>query len=309
MAKPEQVARYLREAEPKLLCARLDSAAAKLQAFQTLGTHKWDRTQMGCAAQYSFELAAAQPANDELFMAALIAQVDYLDLLASEFEGLYQGPTLSTELNLRWGRAKQQAQALLKQAPDSLAQSPEFRIIRAAYWLAASVKQATPQEVAQATRQAMPELDALVREHPQALGGLAVLLMGRLTFALPEFAGGDPLRAIELFKQGIAINPANIVMRRWLVEVYISERDYPSALESINAALKVPVDMTEPQAYADETRALAGLALRAGDETLSQQISTTRQAFLKANPQLLTRVSGASFGHGGADPFTGKEAD
>ncbi|MCY1305647.1 hypothetical protein D9M70_554660 [compost metagenome] len=133
------------------------------------------------------------------------------------------------------------------------------------------------------------------------------MLLGRITFVLPEFAGGDPIRAIELLKQGIAINPQDIVMRRWLVEVLVSERDYPAAKAAIQSALASQANPNEPQAYADELRAMSGLALRSGDEALAKQIAEHRKAYLTAHPQLLTRRSSASFGHGGADPFTGKE--
>lgn len=307
LSKPEVIARYEKQAQPKLLCAQPSSPAAQLESYQSLSSHKWSRKELGCAAQYGYELAMAPPLNPELAMGALVTQIDYLDLLASEYEGLYAGPELSAELRLRWERARKQGGELVALMEPAIGPSIEFRLLRATFWLAASTKETTPEQASATAAKAMPELEAVIAERPDALGGLALMLLGRMTFILPEFSGGDPLRAIELFKQGIAINPQDMVMRRWLTEVLVSERDYPAALGVIEEALKAPINPSEPQAYADELRALSGLARRAGNEELSLRIATLRQAHLKANPQLLARRSTASFGHGGADPFTGKE--
>lgn len=304
---PEVVARYEKAALPKLVCAQVESPEALLNAFRTLATHKWSRSDLGCAAGYGFRLAHTRTKDLELSMSALITQIDYLDLLASEYEGLYSGPETGAELRLRWNRARDQGNALIDQMEPFIGKTPEFRLLRATFWVASTVKESTAQQSAEAAAKAMPELEAVIAEKPDALGGLALMLLGRMTFILPEFAGGDPLRAIELLNKGVAINPQDMVMRRWLAEVLISERDYQAAKEVIKAAMANAVNENEPQAHADELRAMSGLALRAGDEALSKQIAEQRKIFLAKNPQLLTRRSVASFGHGGADPFTGKE--
>lgn len=305
--KPEVIARYEKQALPKLVCVQPESTDALLKSYESLARHKWNRADLGCAAEYGFKLAQSSPDNVELQLGALVTQIDYLDLLASEYEGLYSGPELSAELRLRWNRAREQGQKLIDQMVPRMGESPEFRALRATFWMASTVKEATAQQSAEAAAKAMPELEAVIAQKPEALGGLALMLLGRMAFLLPEFAGGDPLRAIELLKQGVAINPQDMVMRRWLAEVLVSERDYATASEVIKAALANAVNEGEPQAHADELRALSGLALRVGDEALSKQISEQRKKFLASNPQLLTRRSVASFGHGGADPFTGKE--
>lgn len=309
LSRPEVIARYEKEAQPKLVCAEPASAEALLQAYQGLASHKWSRSELGCAALYGFQLAQGQPSNVELAFGALVTQIDYLDLLASEYEGLYAGPETSAELRLRWKQARSQGQALVDQLEPLAGKTLEFRTLRATFWMASTVKESNPIEAATAAARALPELEAVVAEKPETLGGLPLMLLGRMTFLLPEFAGGDPVRAIELLRQGVAVNPQDMVMRRWLAEVLISERQYPEAREVIKAAIAAPVNSAEPQAYADEMRAMAGLARRVKDEAMAEQVAQQRSRFLEAHPYLLARRSSASFGHGGADPFTGKEAD
>lgn len=309
LARPEVIARYEKAAQPKLACAQPTSAEALALAYQDLATHKWSRSELGCAARYGFQLAQAQPTNVELGFGALVTQLDYLDLLASEYEGLYAGPETSAELRLRWRQARSQGQALVEQLEPLAGKTLEFRTLRATFWMASTVKESNPVDAAAAAAKALPELEAVVAEKPETLGGLPLMLLGRMTFLLPEFAGGDPVRAIELLRQGVAVNPQDMVMRRWLAEVLISERQYPEAREVIKAAIAAPANPAEPQAYADELRAMAGLARRANDEAMAEQVSQQRSRFLDAHPHLLARRSTASFGHGGADPFTGKEVD
>ncbi|SIP93891.1 tetratricopeptide repeat protein [Aquipseudomonas alcaligenes] len=309
LSRPEVIARYEKAAQPKLACSQPESAEAMAQAYQSLASHKWSRSELGCAALYGFQLAQAQPGNVELGFGALVTQIDYLDLLASEYEGLYSGPETSAELRLRWKQARSHGEALIEQLEPLAGKSVEFRTLRATFWMASTVKESSPVESARAAARALPELEAVIAEKPETLGGLPLMLLGRMTFLLPEFAGGDPLRAIELLKQGVAVNPQDMVMRRWLAEVLISERQYPEAREVIKAAISVPANAAEPQAYADEMRAMAGLARRVNDEVMAEQVAQQRSRFLEAHPYLLARRSTASFGHGGADPFTGKEVD
>lgn len=134
--------------------------------------------------------------------------------------------------------------------------------------------------------------------------------MGRLYYQLPETAGGDLDKAVLHLQRAYDINPKRIVFQRWYAEalVAVDRKEDARRILSGMAALGEP-EPIDRQSYADELRSGIGLAERAGDAALAEQLTAKRKALFKAFPELKTRAPAAISGHGGADPMTGKPVE
>lgn len=307
LASPEMVARFKKEAEKHLACPDISAEDKKIAAFVELQTHRWSRKDIGCAALYGNQLAMAHPDNPELVLGALGAYVTAFDVLSSDYNGLYEGPQTGAELSLRWERTRESGLKLIEAMKEAYKDVLEFKILHGAFMLSAYGQESSVEQRVEAVGQSIALLEDALKQDPKALGGLTPYLLGRTYLSLPAYAGGDSLRALELLKQGAEINPDDISMLRWLAEAHIGERENKEALAVIHQAIEIAPEKSNPQVYADELRAMGGFAKRLGDAELADRIYTMRDAFLDTHPQINTRKSTASMGHGGVDPFTGKQ--
>ena len=135
------------------------------------------------------------------------------------------------------------------------------------------------------------------------------MMMGRLYFQLPETAGGDLDQAVLHLQRAHETARKNIEFQRWYAESLVALGRKPEAGAVLAKMLPLQPEAIERQRFADELRAGIGLAQRAGDDALAQQLTSKRAALFKEFPQLLTRQPTAVMGHGGADPMTGKLVD
>ena len=323
LADPEVQARHKAEAAERIKCTPVTGYDAKIAAFDAGADSKWDRAAMACAVE-----AGAQAMNELSLPTNLIwafvtfrvdniekhlevfgAHLEHFDALAKSYSDHYEGIEKSSELAVRWEQTRARATALLEKIDPLVPKLTEARILRAAFHLASNAKETPPEDANAAMAKAIEDLEIAVAENPEALDGLGLLILGQLLTALPEFLGGDALRGIELLENANKLNPSDLAVHRALVEAYLGEREGDKAVALLEAALAVDPAKENPQDYVDDTQFLGGLAQRAGRDDLAKQFGAKRNAQLAANTSLLARVQNATFGHGGADPITGKRAD
>lgn len=312
MENPELISLAKRKLDMTMHCAPIRSETTKNDVYVEMSEARWDRFAMGCALEYGVELM-----DDLVFpvfsiekrLNLLGAHLTYFDVLNKQYNAHYQGGDLTTELSWRWDKNLIQTQRLLEKVEIYEFFIPEITVMKAAFLLASRQREHSTREVMDATAQAMILLEEVIADSPEAIGGLPLLMLSQSLLALPEFAGGDPLRAIELLEQGLTIDPNNLSFHRWLVEALLGEREKEAAITVLRKAMHVPVDVLHPQDYVDMAKDLGGIAVRLNVDDVAQHFSLNRQKLLSEKPYLLARKSRASVGHGGAHPITGEIAN
>ena len=321
MSDPVLLEKYRKEATERIKCKPIDDWDARMEAYRAAAASKWDRAAMGCAVEYgtqaAMELSVPSSAiwafvtfrvdNIETNLEVLGANLEYFDVLAKSYSEHYQGIELSSELHVRWEQTRQRCDELLARIEPLIPDVTEARILRAAYYLASTVKETPLDKQNEAVAKATAELEIAVKEKPDALNGLGQLMLGQVLFALPEFLGGDALRAIALLEEAHRLNPADMNAYRALAEAYLGERENDKAVDLLKEALATDPAGVNPQDYVDAFKFLGGLGIRVGLPELAAQFADKREAMLKEKPDLLARKETAAFGHGGEDPLTGKD--
>lgn len=312
MENPELTALAKRKLDMTIHCAPIFDEAIKQAVYSEMSEAKWDRFGMFCALQYGAELIeddwlSSFAIEDKLNL--LGAHISYFEVLDKQYNAHYQGGDLTIELSWRWERNRLQALKLLEEVEVYEPLIPEITVIKAAYTLASTMRESTTREMMEASRKARDLLDDVVVDSPELVDGLSLLMLSQLLLALPEFSGGDPIRAIELLKQGMAIDPENLSFHRWLIEGLVAERESAAAIEILRKAAEVPVEVSNPQDYVDMAKVLGGIAVRLGEKDIASHFSKNRKQLLTKKPYLLARKARASVGHGGANPITGELND
>lgn len=286
-------------------CPMPAPASAAARATE-LGAAHWDKNKLGCAADIWAALAAAQPDDPMLAVQALLATTAYIDhvnaLSNYDTYGIRE-----PEWTARIRHAAEQGKVLEGRLAALPADDPNVLAARALYRLTWPAKIADTRTQLAESRAAMQLLDRAVGLDPKALDGNALWVLGRLYYDVPEFAGGDPVRAMQLLEDAYRNTPANPSLLRYTAYVYLQERDVARAKARLAAMLALAPQGGDPQLLADELKGAQDLAIRAGDGALAQQLTAKRNALLKAHPQLLRRQATAANMHGGVDPITGKD--
>jgi tetratricopeptide (TPR) repeat protein len=288
-------------------CPVIEDPEVLAERFAELIETKWDRQAMSCGAGYGYQLALLSPDDIELELAALGAQIAYLDALGRQYPRLYQAGELGRELGVEWRATGERGEALLRDL-DRLEPAPaEASILKAAFLLASVAQEASVQEEFAAIPPALQSLERGIESDPEALDGLGLMMLGRLRIALPVFSGGNVDEAVELLEKGIEVAPESIEMHRWMVEAYLARRDNARAVEVLASAANLGGADINPQDLADILVDLGGLAFRLEQPALNEKFRQRRQALLLERPYLLQRKSTAKLGHGGVDPLTGQD--
>lgn len=309
MENPELTALAKRKLDMTIFCAPITNEEIKQAVFLEMREAKWDRFGMSCALQYGAEMIEADwlsafAIKDKLNL--LGDHITYFEVLDKQYNAHYQGGDLSIELGWRWERNRLQALQLLDDIEIYEPLIAEITVLKAAYILASTMRESDTREMIEASVKAKGMLDAVVAKSPDVIDGLPLLMLAQLLLALPEFSGGDPIRAIELLEQGMAIDPENLSFHRWLIEGLVAERESAAAIEVLRKAAAVPVDASHPQDYVDMAKVLGGIAVRLGEKDIAAHFSKNRKQLLSKKPYLLARKARASVGHGGANPITGE---
>jgi len=292
-------------------CARPKDAKAFEAAYAEATAQRHSIEQLSCAAGISAGVAATQAANVELQMLALDAQINLLEAIQAQFETqTYQGGDAFKDLSARWNLGIKQGKAISARLAKPAQAVPAVAALRIAFDLVSVASALVPPDVAfRSAAGALKPLAEIIKKDPKVLEGIGELMMGRLYYQLPESAGGDIDQALPHMQAALAVNPKNIVAMRWLAETQVALGKKDDARQALAQMLPLEPEAVQRQQFADELRAGAGLALRAGDAALSERIAGKRAALLTQHPQLQARQSAAVSGHGGVDPFTGKPTD
>jgi tetratricopeptide (TPR) repeat protein len=281
-------------------------AAGLKAAVSELYPQKHSRNKLGCAADLLFAAATSQPKDAELNLQALLVTAEYIDHINTLWDFDLYGirvPEWTARLAHANAQGKQLAQRLAKIAPDNAT----ALAARAYFDLVWTLKSADAKTALVASRDALGLLERAVAQDPATLGGNALLMLGRLRYDLPEFAGGDTDKGIATLEQAYQVAPTNISVLRYLGYVYQQERKPDLAKKMLARMLAVNAAPTDLQLEADELRNARDLAARMPDAELQGKLDAKRSALLKAHPELLTRAATAANMHGGVDPITGKE--
>lgn len=322
LAKDDVQQRYREQAAEQIACPPLADYDTRMTAFEKDMASKWDRFAMGCATEYGSQalddlslpsnliwaLVTFRTDNIETYLTVLGADLEYFDALSKLYSDTYQGIEMQSELGLRWEKTRERGQAIVERIEPLVDGLTEARILRAAFNLISTQKEATPEAQNVAMASAIEDLNIAIEEKPEALDGLAQLLLGQVLMALPAFLGGDEEAARGLLETAHRLNPNDLSVHRALAELYLGDRQPENAVGLLQAALDIDVSKENPQDYVDDMKFLSGLALRADQAELAQMIDAKRAAMLDENPFLLTRKEVAAMGHGGDDPFAAAPA-
>ncbi len=321
LASDEVQAKYRAAAAKQIACDPITDWDAQMSAFAANATSKWDRQAMGCAVEYGAQamedlslpsnliwaVATFRTDNIETHLNVLGAHLEYFDVLDKSYSDHYQGAEIAAELGLRWERTRDSARKLLDRIDPIVPKVTEARVLRAAFNLGSTLRETSPDAQSAALEAAIEDLQIAIGENPEALNGLAQLLLGQVLAVLPEFLGGDIDAAITLLEQAQALNPGDLTVHRTLAEAYLGERETEKAIALLEAALQADVSGENPQDLVDDAKFLGGLALRADRPDLASQFGQRRDALLTEKPFLETRKETAAMGHGGEDPLSGKD--
>lgn len=320
---PAVVAKFRKLAEDKTKCSPIEEVDKKYAAYEAASGDKWDRAGMDCAVQYGTEavltmsvpssalwaLVTFRAGHIEKTLKVLGSNIEYFDVLAKSYEDFYQTIEVQSELTLRWERTRERSERLLARVEPLAGSVPEVRVLRAAYYLASTLKEATPDKKTKAIAAALKDLEAVVKDSPKTLDGLPQFLLGQTLDALPEFLGGDSDRAVSLLEQAHKMDPDNLAFDHALADAYLGERRTDEAAKLFEAALSVVPDRGNPQDYVDEAKYMGGLAVRISRPDLAKKFAEKREAVLAAKPFLLARKGTAAFGHTSENPMTGVDSN
>lgn len=297
---------------PTAGCAQPKTAQAFEAAFTEATVQRHSLPALSCAAWMSFVAAGRTPNATDMQILALDAQINLLEQLQLQLDSqTYQGGEAYEDIKARWALGIRQGKVLSARLAKAAAADATIAALRVIFDLVSVSSSLVKAEVAYPVAAAtIGQLGALVDKNPKLLDGIGEVVLGRLYYQLPETAGGDLDKAVQHFAKAHEINRQQIVFQRWYAEglVAVGRKDEARPVLARMAAMGDP-EAIERQSYADELRAGIGLAERAGDAPLAQQLTGKRRALLKTFPELKTRAPAAISGHGGADPMTGKSSD
>lgn len=266
----------------------------------------WDKNSLGCAADLLSAAATGAAADVATQVQALLANVAYIAHVNLLWDFDLYGIRVP-EWSACITHAIEQANSIDQRLATVPADDPDLMAARALYKLTWPNKVTDTKTVMKETRAALALLEQTVAKDSKALGGNALWVLGRVYFDLPEFAGGDAVKAVKLLEQAHSQTPQNISLLRYSAYVHAQDRNPPLAKRRLTEILAVEPDPADLQTAADELKNARDLATRLPDPALAQKLTEKRDALLKAHPRLLARKPTAANMHGGVDPITGKE--
>jgi len=290
-------------------CAPINNIDKKREVYSELKRYKWDRKAMGCALQYGGELIDESiwsyfSIEDKLQL--LGARAEFFSVLEKLYNAHYQGGELTDELKWRWENNRRSGNNLIEELSVYSSVIGEVQLVSTAFNLASTMRETSTAEMIDISANALQVLSEIVGDDPEMLDGLAITMLGQMLITLPEFSGGDPVRAIELLRKGIELDGNNLTAYRWIIEGFVVEREDDIAREFLQKASEVSPEAIDPQDYADFAKDLGGVAYRLGQPEIAKKFSRSRQALLEQKPYLQKRKEVASVGHGGENPITGE---
>jgi len=309
---PEQLEKINKEVNKKIKCLPIDNENDLEDKYQQLRNAKWDLSSMGCGVQYGAELAESGFFNFleiEQQLTILGDLTEYFSVIHKSYPTLYVPPEIKAELDMRWDKNRAAGMAIISRLEPYWWWLTEFKLLSHAFILSATQHLTEHKDVIKQSQSSLSELNEILEKKPEALDALTPLIVGQTLLTLPEFTGGDPIRAIEVLKQGIELSPQNLNLYRWLIEAYVAERESELAISALKKAALVSASHQHPQDHSDTLKELVGFALSLEQKDLAGYLKYQRKLILEQNPALQHRQEAASLGHGGENPITGKHSD
>jgi tetratricopeptide (TPR) repeat protein len=289
-------------------CAVPGDAAALQAKVEQLYPKKSDRNALGCAADLLFMAAQASPEDPQLNVQALLVESEYIDHVNTLWDFDIYG-VRQPEWSARLSHAVPQGKALAEQVARLAPEDPTAECARAYFQVVWPFKSADAKTALMSSRDAIPLLEKATAKQPNALDGNCLLILGRLYYEVPEFAGGDMDKAAATLDAATQVAPDNFGVWRYLAYVRLQAGDADGAKKALAQMLGMEPSPLDLQLMADELKNARDLAHRIPAADLETQLTAKRDALLKAHPELLTRASSAANMHGGVDPMTGKSYD
>ncbi len=287
-------------------CPLPASAEALQQRVAELYPQKHDKNALGCAADLLTAAAATQPTDVSVSLQALLVTAEYIEHVNTLWDFDLYG-VRQPEWKARLEHALASGNVLAARVAEAAPADPTALCARAYYDVVWPARMADAKTALKSARGAKVLLERATGKEPAVLDGNCLLMLGRLHYELPEFAGGDPERGFAELKRARDLAPRNRSILRYLSYVQLQQRDADAAKQTLTQMLTGEPERAERQLWADELRNARDLATRMPDPQLAAQLDARRQVLLKANPELLTRAITAANMHGGVDPITGKE--
>jgi len=291
--------------DAKYECPVPESPEALTARVEELYPKKYDRNALGCAADLLATAAGAAPKDVALNIQALLVRSEYIDhvntLWDYDIYGVRQ-PEWAARLEHAIPPGKEIAARVAAAAPDDAT----ALCARAYFNLVWPFKSADAKTSLTASRDSIPLLEKAVAREPAALDGVCMLMLGRLYYELPEFAGGDVAKAGTVLSRAHELAPKNVSVTRYLAYTKLQDGDAAAATKLLTGLLDAEPSPLDLQLAADELKNARDLAHRIPAADLEAQLTAKRDALLAAHPELLTRASTAANMHGGVDPITGK---
>ena len=289
-------------------CPVPNDAAALQAKVEQLYPHKSDRNALGCAADLLYTAAQMSADDPQVNVQALLVESEYIDHVNTLWDFDIYG-VRQPEWSARLGHAVPQGKALAERVARLAPEDPTAQCARAYFQIVWPFKSADAKTALMSSRDAIPLLEKATAKEPAALDGNCALMLGRLYYEVPEFAGGDMDKAAATLNKATQVAPKNFGVWRYLAYVRLQANDAEGAKKALTQMLAIEPSPLDLQFMADELKNARDLAHRIPAAELETQLTAKRDALLKVHPELLTRASSASNMHGGVDPITGKSYD
>jgi tetratricopeptide (TPR) repeat protein len=274
------------------------SSAAELE------TKDWDKNALACAADEWFALSNASPKDSDTTLRALQATTAYINHVNRSWDydlfGIH-GP----EWLARVAHASKQGNVL--EARLSGREDAATIATRALYKLAWSDNVADTKTRLGESRAAIALLERAVSLDSTAVDGNVLWQLGKVYYELPEFAGGDPGKGLQILNQAYRQSPNNPALLRYAAYVDVQEKDKAGAQERLAKLLSIEPGGAGLQVLSDQLKGGEELAARLGDSRSEKQLAQKRTRLLDQHPQILRRLRAAANMHEGVDPITGKD--
>ncbi len=273
---------------------------------EQLHLNSHSKNDLGCAADLLYALANRQKKNFDTQLTAIEYHYDYMQhvnaLSAFDIARIAEGEWLA-----RLEKAATQFNEIRQRAANLKPNDPKFLILTAITSVESRGLIRYTKDDIQAIQRAISQLKEAIQKKPNALNAVALKALGRWHYDLPAISGGNMQKAREYLEKAYRLDPGNIELLRYLVEVYDQELEENKARKMLSRITKAPQPSKEKrQLFVDELRNAIGLAERLGHGKLQKQLVARRNKLLNAHPELLTRFIEASVGHFGEHPITGK---
>jgi tetratricopeptide (TPR) repeat protein len=269
-----------------------------------LETKDWDKNALACAADEWFALSNASPKDSDTTLRALQATTAYINHVNRSWDYDLYG-IHGLEWLARVAHASKQGNIL--EARLSGREDAATIATRALYKLAWSNHVADTKTRLGESRAAIALLERAVSLDSTAVDGNALWQLGKVYYELPEFAGGDPGKGLQILNQAYRQSPNNPALLRYAAYVDVQEKDRAGAQERLAKLLSIEPGSAGLQVLSDQLKGGEELAAQLGDSRLEKQLAQKRTSLLDRHRQILRRLPSAANMHQGVDPITGKD--